>query len=398
MTTKNKSSGVNVIICAAGSSTRMGGSTKKEYLPLGNGTVLSEAVNKFLDSVKVEVLAITILKNGRAESEKALFSDKSVKNKLAETKLIFVEGGSTRQKSVFNALKKIAELQPDSDFVLIHDGARPFVTKKIINDTLDAAMEWGAAVPGITPVDTQKTVNKNGFIEKHLLRSKMTAVQTPQGFRLKELLKAHEIAEKDKKEYTDDTEIWEKYSGNVKVVQGDSCNKKITYAGDYNFGNKSMNSIKIGLGYDLHRLVEGRKLIIGGVEFPFEKGEDGHSDGDALLHAITDALLGASALGDIGSFFPPEDKKWKDANSVELLKIIWQKVQENGWQLINLDCVVKLEKPKFLPQRQKVIQNIADALNVDPEKIFVKAKTGEKLDSVGSGNAIEAWVTCLLSK
>ncbi len=398
MTTKNKSSGVNVIICAAGSSTRMGGSTKKEYLPLGNGTVLSEAVNKFLNSVKVEVLAITVPENGLGESEKSLFSDKSIKSKLSETRLIFVEGGSTRQKSVFNALKKISGLQPDSDLVLIHDGARPFVTEKIIKDTLDAAEKWGAAVPGITPVDTQKTLDENGFIKEHLFRPQMTAVQTPQGFRLNELLKAHELAEKDKKEYTDDTEIWGKYSGQVKVVQGDSCNKKITYAGDYNFGNQTMNSIKIGLGYDLHRLVEGRKLIIGGVEFPFEKGEDGHSDGDALLHAITDALLGASALGDIGSFFPPEDKKWKDADSIELLKTIWQKVQENGWQLVNLDCVVKLEKPKFLPQRQKVIQNIANALNVDPEKVFVKAKTGEKLDSVGSGNAIEAWATCLLSK
>ncbi len=398
MTTKNNSSGVNVVICAAGSSTRMGGSTKKEYLPLNNGTVLSEAVKKFLDSANVEILAITIPADGKKKAQEALFSDKSIEQKLLETKLIFVEGGSTRQKSVFNALKKIADLKPNSDLVLIHDGARPFVTEKIIQDTLDATRECGAAVPGTPPVDTQKTMDKDGFIKEHLLRSQMTAVQTPQGFRLKELLKAHELAEKDEKEYTDDTEIWGKYCGPVKVVQGDSCNKKITFAGDYNFGKQTMNSIKIGLGYDLHRLVQGRKLIIGGVEFPFEKGEDGHSDGDALLHAITDALLGASALGDIGSFFPPEDKKWKDANSIELLKTIWHKVQENGWQLVNLDCVVKLEKPKFLPQRQKVIQNIANALNVASEKIFVKAKTGEKLDSVGSGNAIEAWATCLLSK
>ncbi len=398
MTTKNNSSGVNVVICAAGSSTRMGGSTKKEYLPLNNGTVLSEAVKEFLDSANVEILAITIPADGKKKAQEALFSDKSIEQKLLETKLIFVEGGSTRQKSVFNALKKIADLKPNSDLVLIHDGARPFVTEKIIQDTLFATRECGAAVPGTTPVDTQKTMDKDGFIKEHLLRSQMTAVQTPQGFRLKELLKAHELAEKDEKEYTDDTEIWGKYCGPVKVVQGDSCNKKITFAGDYNFGKQTMNSIKIGLGYDLHRLVQGRKLIIGGVEFPFEKGEDGHSDGDALLHAITDALLGASALGDIGSFFPPEDKKWKDANSIELLKTIWHKVQENGWQLVNLDCVVKLEKPKFLPQRQKVIQNIANALNIDPEKIFVKAKTGEKLDSVGSGNAIEAWATCLLSK
>lgn len=395
--TKNNSSTANVIICAAGSSTRMGGSIKKEYLPLNDGTALSEAVKKILDSVNVEILAIAIPAGGQEEAKKALFSDNSMEQKMQDTKLIFTAGGATRQKSVFNALQAIAAHEPESDLVLIHDGARPFVTEKIIKDTLEATEKWGAAVPGITPVDTQKLMNDSGFIEKHLLRSQMTAVQTPQGFKLKELLKAHKAAENDGKEYTDDTEIWGKYCGDVKVVQGDSCNKKITYTGDYTFGKQNMN-IKIGLGYDLHRLVEGRKLIIGGIEFPFEKGEDGHSDGDALLHAITDALLGASGLGDIGSFFPPEDKKWKDADSVELLKTIWKKVRENGWNLINLDCVVKLEKPKFLPERQNVIQNIANALGVEPEKIFVKAKTGEKLDSVGAGNAIEAWATCLLSR
>ena len=156
--------------------------------------------------------------------------------------------------------------------------------------------------------------------------------------------------------------------------------------------------IRVGLGYDLHRLVEGRKLIIGGVEFPFEKGEDGHSDGDALLHAITDAVLGASGLGDIGSFFPPEEAKWKDADSGVLLKTVIEKVYDAGWKIENLDCVVKLEKPKFLPRRQEVINSIANILGVKPEQVFVKAKTGEKLPPVGTSEAIEAECVCLLSK
>ena len=155
---------------------------------------------------------------------------------------------------------------------------------------------------------------------------------------------------------------------------------------------------KVGLGYDLHRLVEGRKLIIGGIEFPFEKGEDGHSDGDALLHAITDAVLGASGLGDIGSFFPPEEAKWKDADSAVLLKTVLEKVYENGWKIENIDCVIKLEKPKFLPKRQEVINNIADILGVTSDQVFVKAKTGEKLPPVGTSEAIEAECVCLLSK
>ncbi len=156
--------------------------------------------------------------------------------------------------------------------------------------------------------------------------------------------------------------------------------------------------IRVGLGYDLHRLVEGRKLIIGGVDFPFEKGEDGHSDGDVLLHAVTDALLGASGLGDIGSYFPPEDPQWKNADSAKLLQAVWKDVLDEGWKLENLDCVVKLEKPKFLPKRQEVISSIAKILGVENERVFVKAKTGEKLPPVGTGDAIEAYVVCLLNK
>ena len=156
--------------------------------------------------------------------------------------------------------------------------------------------------------------------------------------------------------------------------------------------------IRIGLGYDLHRLVEGRHLILGGVVFDFEKGEDGHSDGDVLLHAITDALLGAAGLGDIGSYFPPEEAKWKDADSAELLRTVWKDVQAAGWSLVNLDCVIKLEKPKFLPHRREVIESIAGILGAAPSQIFVKAKTGEKLPPVGTSEAVEAHVVCLLEQ
>ena len=156
--------------------------------------------------------------------------------------------------------------------------------------------------------------------------------------------------------------------------------------------------IRVGLGYDLHRLVEGRRLILGGVTFDFEKGEDGHSDGDVLLHAITDALLGAAGLGDIGSYFPPEDAKWKDADSAELLRAVWKDVQAAGWNLVNLDCVIKLERPKFLPHRGEVIESIAGILGVEKSQVFVKAKTGEKLPPVGTSEAVEAHVVCLLER
>ena len=155
---------------------------------------------------------------------------------------------------------------------------------------------------------------------------------------------------------------------------------------------------RIGLGYDIHRLISGRRLLLGGVELAFEKGEDGHSDGDVLFHAITDAILGASGLGVIGSFFPPEDAKWKDADSAVLLQTVMEKVYSAGWKIENLDCVVKLEKPKFNPYRQQVINSIAGILKVDPSQVFVKAKTGEKLPPVGTSEAVEATVVCLLSR
>ena len=156
--------------------------------------------------------------------------------------------------------------------------------------------------------------------------------------------------------------------------------------------------IRVGLGYDKHLLVEKRKLILGGLVLPFEKGEAGHSDGDVLLHAITDSLLGASGLGDIGSYFPPADEKWKDADSAFLLKKCWGDVRKAGWSLVNLDCVIALEKPKFLPYRDQVRESIAHILECDSSQIFVKAKTGEKIGEIGEGKAVEVWAVCLLEK
>ena len=156
--------------------------------------------------------------------------------------------------------------------------------------------------------------------------------------------------------------------------------------------------IRVGLGYDIHRLIEGRPLILGGIVLPFEKGEDGHSDGDVLFHAITDAVLGSAGLGDIGSFFPPEDMQWKDADSAKLLETVMEKVRAAGWHIENIDCVIKLEKPKFIPYRQQVIESVARALQIQPEQVFVKAKTGEKLPPVGTSEAVEATAVCLLSK
>ncbi len=220
-----------VIITAAGSSVRMGGK-KKEFLPLGTGSVLSSSVKTFLNfnnpNFKLQKLIITIPKEN--------YSIQDFKEKLNDIpaelvdNILFVKGGDSRQISVFNALDSVKEL--NIDYVLIHDGARPFVTTEVINEVVEGVIKNNAVTPGIPPVDTIKQINKKNIIIKHLERKSLVCVQTPQAFDFKKLYKAHIKANKDKKEYTDDTEIYAKYSGKVSIVQGDVKNIKITYPGD----------------------------------------------------------------------------------------------------------------------------------------------------------------------
>lgn len=235
-----KTSKIAIVVTAAGSSTRIGGTTKKEYLPLNKGTVLSSCAKTFLKALlsqnfEITDLIITHPKDNEQQCYDVVSADKEL-NKLLYAlhheygkSLELVPGSDTRQKSVYNALKAI---KGNPDIVLIHDGARPFVTDKIILDTIEAVEKYGAAVPGITPTDTQKEIDENGLIIRHLQRSLLTAVQTPQGFEYTSLLQAHEKAIADGKEYTDDTEIWGQYVGTVKVVPGDVNNIKITYPAD----------------------------------------------------------------------------------------------------------------------------------------------------------------------
>ena len=220
---------IAIIITAAGSSTRIGGSIKKEYLPYKKGTVLSGCAETFLNacSSRYEItdFVITCPKGGTEECKKALgevYQSSPVKIKITE-------GAETRQKSVY---KGMCAVTGEPQIVLIHDGARPFVSEKIIVDGIEAAIEYGASVPGITPTDTQKEIDEEGFIVRHLMRSSLSAVQTPQCFEFKKLLEAHKRALSDDREYTDDTEIWGAYCGKVRVYPGDVNNIKITYPAD----------------------------------------------------------------------------------------------------------------------------------------------------------------------
>lgn len=436
---------VAVVITAAGSSTRMGGQ-KKEYRSLGDGagTVLSVATKAFVSALAPQLLSdtgeriqqqkgsfplpyrltqilITIPPNSGKEglqtAQEALFAspdlqalwDNPRRQATYSPQLLFVEGGQSRQVSVCKALQALAENQaPEAEYqapeiVLIHDGARPFVTEDIILQVVAATQNEGAAACGIPPVDTQKEIDSQGFIVRHLNRNSLVAIQTPQGFHFKPLLQAHLMAAQDNFETTDDTAIWGTYVGPVKITPGSVDNKKITFPRDLACEDSCKKEaatmdIRTGLGYDLHRLEEGRALVLGGVVIPFHKGEAGHSDGDVLLHAITDALLGAAARSDIGELFPPSDPQWKGADSRQLLQAAWKLVTEAGWKLVNLDCVVAIQEPKILPHREAIRKSIASILYVDVDQVFIKAKTGEKLGPVGNGEAVEVWATCLLTR
>ncbi len=404
-----------LVLLAAGSSSRMGATGKKEFLEIDDtesdsqkSAVISVASKVFFKAACFSTVAIAYPKGELTETKKAFYSSPKTSALAKNSEVIFVTGGETRQESVFRALKKIAERRKKSGAVLpktvlIHDGARPFLSSALVQATVKAARKYGAATPALEPVETQKEIDSSKKIARHLERQNLASVQTPQGFDFKRILQYHRAARKDDRAYTDDTEIWDKYSQEkTRVIPGESANIKITYpkdvAGFSNEKNSNERKMSVGLGYDLHRLTEGRRLVLGGIEIPFEKGELGHSDGDALLHAITDAVLGAAALGDIGSYFPDTDEKWKDADSRKLLASAWSDARKLGWRLENLDCVVKLQKPKFLPYRERVIESIAQVLGVSTERVFVKAKTAEGLGEVGKGKAIECQAICLLTR
>ena len=425
----------SVIIPAAGSSSRIKQTaspdspaslqnTKKEYLPMKSqffdngfvGTVLSCTAESFLIAAKnnpqfklKSIIVVVPADDELAylEANDAFFAGGNVSllTEQLTVRVDFVPGGQTRQESVRNALEFLS--QQNCDFVAIHDGARPWIRPETIEQCLKTAVEKGNCSPVIEVVDTIKQINSDSLqIVSHLKRSDLGAIQTPQVFDFQKLLACHLKAQEENFSSTDDTEIWEKYSGeSTFYCDGDKNNRKITYAKDIpqieteTEDNSQPTTIpRIGFGYDLHTLVDGRALVLGGVHIESPFGEEGHSDGDVLLHALTDALLGASGLGDIGEFFPPSDERWKDANSAELLKTCWDKIRAQNWKIGNIDCVINIEKPKILPYRKQIIDSIAEILGCESDKVFVKAKTAEKTGDIGQCKAVQVWATALLYK
>lgn len=314
----------------------------------------------------------------------------------ASKPVAIVEGGSRRQDSVANAFAVVSDR---ADVVVIHDAARPLVTDAVIRRAVTAAAETGAAIAAVRPHDTVKRADASGVITETLRRDDVYLAQTPQAFRTSVLRDALAAGG----EATDEAMLAERAGHAVRLVEGDARNLKITTAEDlamaeHLLGATRTPSLRVGNGYDLHRLVHGRPLILGGVTIPFEKGLQGHSDADAVCHAVTDAVLGAAGAGDIGRHFPDTDPAWKDANSVDLLRRAAAVVRKAGYSVVNVDVVVIAQRPQLLPHVDAMRANLADALGCDASQVAVKGKTNEGADSMGAGESIAAHSVALLAR
>lgn len=384
---------VSAIITAAGLGTRFGGPRPKQLATLGGRPILQRSVEAFDLSDRVHDVTVALPPEILAAPPEYL----SARRKPIE----LVEGGARRRDSVANAFARAASR---AGIVVIHDAARPFVTPALIARTIDAAVEHGAAIAAIAATDTVKRAGADRLIRDTLPRGDIFLAQTPQAFRVDVLRKA--MAQIDPSvEATDEAMLVELAGYPVKIVEGEPGNVKITTPDDLEIaermlsrpvGGADASPLRIGVGYDLHVLAAGRPLILGGVTIPFDKGLQGHSDADAVCHAVTDAILGSAGAGDIGRHFPDMDPVWKDANSLDLLARAAQTMRRAGYAVVNIDVVVIAQRPKLLPYIEAMAANLARALGAVPEQVSIKGKTNEGVDSMGAGESIAVHAVALL--
>jgi 2-C-methyl-D-erythritol 4-phosphate cytidylyltransferase / 2-C-methyl-D-erythritol 2,4-cyclodiphosphate synthase len=385
---------VTAIVAAGGSGRRVGADVPKQFLDLGGQTVLERSVEAFATHPAVHDVIVVLPEMLVTSAPQWIEPRASVR---------VVAGGARRQDSVANAFKSLAET---TEIVLVHDAARPFVTADMISQSIDAAARYGAAIVARPASDTVKRVTVEGQASPRVIetlpRESIYLAQTPQAFRRRVLADAVALGESGV-HATDEASLAERAGHTVHIVEGSAENMKITTAGDLETAQRRWQTrapqakARVGTGYDLHRLVDGRRLMIGGIHVPSDKGAHGHSDGDVVCHAATDALLGAASLGDIGRHFPDTDPAWKDAASLQFLGHATALAAAAGFRVANLDVVVILERPKIAPFVDRIRESLAAALEIDVERVSVKGKTNEGVDAIGRGEAIAAHAVALLT-
>jgi 2-C-methyl-D-erythritol 4-phosphate cytidylyltransferase / 2-C-methyl-D-erythritol 2,4-cyclodiphosphate synthase len=425
---------VTAIIAAGGRGQRFGDVQPKQLLSVGGRPILERSVTAFASHPAVDAIIVAL--------PQALADDPPAYLRGTGKPLRIVAGGERRQDSVANAFRATAEA---SDVIVIHDAARPFASADLIARTIAAAAESGAAVAAVQSRDTVKRVLRHAQDERQSLnlsvpkgerlvgetlpRETIFLAQTPQAFRRDVLKRALELGERDRRGVTDEAALVELAGLPVRLVDGEASNIKITTPEDLLMAEAIAEGLRIadrglrrpddsphenqsatrnlrsalpartgraGTGYDLHRLVAGRPLVLGGVTIPSERGALGHSDADVVCHAVTDAILGAVSLGDIGRHFSDSDPRWKDANSIDLLRRVVQLVIEQGFMVGNVDVTVILETPKIRDHIDAMRASVAAAIGIDVARVSIKGKTNEGVDAIGRGEAIAAHAIALI--
>lgn len=384
---------IYALIPAAGRAERFSSSGKaagnKVFAPLAGRPLLRWAAEAFASHPAIEGIVVVA---GAAEIAQCRETLKGLDRLLA-----VVSGGPTRQESVAMGLFALGGAA--DDLVLVHDGARPLVSVDVIDRCIEGAKEFGNAVAALPVVDTLKSVDDQQTIQRTIDRDGLWAVQTPQAFRVATLYGAHAAARDIGWTGTDESSLVEQFSDEaIHLVIGDPGNFKVTRPDDLKLAEAALQSrfpeakahTRIGFGYDIHPLVLGRRLMLGGVQIPSPRGLDGHSDADVLLHALCDALLGAAGLPDIGSLFPNTDPAYKDADSIHLLHQVQARLEQAGYRVGNADLTLVAEAPKIAPYVPQMRERIADTLRIEPARVGIKATTNEGLGSLGRGEGIAA--------
>jgi 2-C-methyl-D-erythritol 4-phosphate cytidylyltransferase / 2-C-methyl-D-erythritol 2,4-cyclodiphosphate synthase len=388
------------VIAAGGTGTRMNSAVPKQFLEIAGKPILLHTIVGIAAIEEVAQIIIALPAEHIAEAKTIL------KQHPLRIEIEYVPGGTYRQESVSLG---VAHVSPDVDIIMVHDAVRPICDREMMKRVLDAAWENGAAVPGLPATETIQRVDINRRVLPTPPREELYAIQTPQAFRADILRTALKQAEEAGFLGTDESSVVLWAGHPAIVVPGSSDNIKITRPLDLDIAElliskrskgdyAGMNECRIGHGIDYHRLVEGRKLILGGVEIPFEKGLEGHSDADVLSHAVCDALLGAAAMGDIGQHFPDTDPSNRGRSSLEFLREVRAKIETAGWKVQNVDATLLVQRPRIAPHALAMKRNIADSLGLDTADMNIKATTTEGLNAEGRGEGISAQAIALLCR
>ena len=361
------------VILAAGKGSRFNAKKPKQYHLYKNKELYEHSINKSIYS-KLFKKVILVVDN-----------PKKIKKKFSK-KIIIIKGGRERSKSSIISLKFLKKFKPNN--VLIHDAARPDFSISLIKKIIKELKKNSSVIPVVNPNDSIKYKFKNHLY--NLNRDKTFLTQTPQGFKFKKL---YNLALKEKNKINDEATLFINNNKKIKLIKGEFDNNKITFIKDIN-----IPKTYFGIGFDIHKLIKKKKLYLGGIKIPFHSGLKGHSDGDVILHAIIDAILGAMKKKDIGTYFPSNKKKFKNIRSPKMLKPILNSLNKENFSINNLDINLICEKPKVSKYRNKIINSISKLMELEKDKINLKGKTVEKIGLIGKENAIACETIISISK